>query len=421
MNKILKNIIGAIALLIILVSFYLLTFQLPHDRLIIKQSKAVISIGDLNGKKINDYYKLYEKTTQTDLEDAKKWMKHIKGLDLIYYSDSKIKNQEDKEIIVINLGWLYPIAKFKQEEYFDKLEKNYFSLKDVYQKKLKKEYDVDKKIYMTNYKGYYFISDDIMKLSDYIKFLIKKEINKNISSKIKGDTLGEAVIDLEGITQGLDSIKINIDYEKNELSMNGYLYGDLKFSKYFNGIEKKDRKFDKYMGKDKIYITSTDFKSLARFIKGNINPKINSMLSLIKMFTGKDFEDYMDKIDGEIVYDYVKKQMILPVKEVKDFKKFIEVFVKKDGDKYILSNGETIEIKNNVIYYNGIMSEGSITPKGDEFINASLNLGLYDPILKDIYISMAGKVEENRIKIRTTITDEELFEIYNRMEGKKND
>ncbi|WP_028854945.1 hypothetical protein [Psychrilyobacter atlanticus] len=422
MNKILKNIIGAAVLVVILLVFYLLTFQLSHERLVIKESKAVISVGDLNSKKVNAYYELYEKATQTDLEEAKKWTKYIKGMDLIYYNDSNDENQsEDKEIMVVNLGWLYPIAKFKQGEYFDDLGKNYFSLKEVYQKQLEEDYDVDKKIYMTNYKGYYFVSDDVMKLSDYMKLLVKKEINKNISSKMKGDTLGEAVIDLEEFTQGLDAIKINVDYEKNKLSMNGYLYGDLEFSKYLNGIEKKDRKFTKYMGKDKIYITNTDFKGLAVFMRKNVNSEINSMLSLVKMFTGKDFEDYMDKVDGEMIYDYVKNQLLIPVKEVKDFKKLIEIFAKKDGDKYILGNGETIEIKDNVIYYNGIMSEGSITPKEDEFMNISLNLGLYNPVLKDIYVDMGGKVEANKIKIRTTITDGELLEIYNRMEGEKND
>ncbi|MCS5420833.1 MULTISPECIES: hypothetical protein [Psychrilyobacter] len=422
MNKILKNITGAIVLLVILIVFYLLTFQLSHERLVVKESKAVISIGDLNSKKVNAYYELYEKTTQTDLEESKKWTKHIKGLDLIYYNDSNAENQkEDKEIIAINLGWRYPAAKFKQGEYFDDLGKNYFSLKEVYQKQLEENYDVDKKIYMTNYKGYYFISDDVMKLSDYMGLLVKKEINKNISSKMKGDTLGEAVIDLEGLAQGMDAVKINVDYEKNELSINSYLYGDLEFSKYLNGIEQKDRKFHNYMGKDKIYITNTDFKGLTTFIRGNINPEINSMLSMVKMFTGKDFEEYMDKVDGEIVYDYVKNQMILPVKETKDFKKLIEIFAKKDGDKYILGNGTTIEIKDNVIYYNGIMSEGSTTPKEDEFINISLNLGLYNPVLKDIYMDMGGKIEKNKINIRAAITDEELLEIYNRMEGEKND
>ncbi|OQY41933.1 MAG: hypothetical protein B6227_03710 [Fusobacteriia bacterium 4572_74] len=422
MNKIVKNIIGAIVLAVILLIFYLLTFQLSHERLIIKESKVIISIRDLNSKKAKTYYELYEKATQTNFEETKKWMKYIKGLDLIYYDDSSDKTKkEDKEIIVVNLGWLYPITKFKQGKYFDDLGKNYFSLKEVYQKQLKEDYGVDKKIYMTNYKGYYFISDDVMKLSDYMKLLVKKEINKNISSKMKGDTLGEAVIDLEGLAQGVDAVKINVDYEKNEISMNGYLYGDLEFSKYFNGIEQKDRKFYNYMGRDKIYITNTDFKGLAVFMKEKINSEINSMLSMVKMFTGKDFEDYMDKVDGEIIYDYVKNQMILPVKETKDFKKLIEIFAKKEGDKYILGDGKTIEIKDNVIYYNGIMSEGSITPKKDEFINISLNLGLYNPILKDIYIDMGGKVEKDKINVRAAITDEELLDIYNRMEGEKND
>ena len=62
-----------------------------------------------------------------------------------------------------------------------------------------------------------------------------------------------------------------------------------------------------------------------------------------------------------------------------------------------------------------------MTPKGDEFINVSLNLGLYDPVLEDIYVDMGGKVEKDKVKIRATITDGELLEIYNRMEDEKND
>jgi len=55
MNKMLKRIIEITVLIIILICFYFFTFQLSHDRLIIKESKAVISIGDLNSKKVKSY------------------------------------------------------------------------------------------------------------------------------------------------------------------------------------------------------------------------------------------------------------------------------------------------------------------------------------------------------------------------------
>lgn len=422
MNKILKNVIKIITLAMVLIIFYLLTFQMSHDRLIIKESKVVISIGDLNSKKVNTYYDLYEKIAKTNLEETRKVTKYIKGLDLIYYNDSSSGDEEnDREIMAINLGWLYPVVKFKQREYFDDLGKNYFSLKEIYQKQLMEDYDIDKKIYMTNYKGYFFISDDVIKLSDYMKLLTKKEINKNISSKIKGNALGEAVVDLKGLVKGLDAVKVNLDYENNKLSMDSYIYGDLEFSKYLNGLKQNNRKFYDYMGKNRVYITNTDFKGLTEFIRKNMNPEMNSMLSMVKMFTGKEFEDYMDEVNGEIVYDYVKNQMILPVKEEKDFKKLLDVFGKKEGNKYILGNRTTVEIKDDVIYYNGIMSKSSKTPKGDGFINISLNLGLYNSTLKDVYVNIEGKVEKNKINLRATIKDEELLEIYNRMEGKKND
>ena len=422
MNKIVKNIIGIVILVLVLLISYLLTFQLSHERLIVKESQLVVSIGDLNSKKANDYYELYGKTTQKDIKDAKKWTKYIKGLDVVFYTDSIDKDKKyNKNIIAVNLGWFYPIAKIKQGKYFDDLGKNYFSLKEVYQKELKEDYDIDQNFYMTNYKGYYFISNDVMILSDYMKLLVKKDINKNISSKMNGDSLGEVVMDLEGLVEGMSSLKINLDHKDDKFLMNGYLYGDLEFLKYLSGIDKKDRKFDRYMGKGKIYITNKDFKGLLGFTKKYIKTDIDSMFSLVKMFTGKDFDDYMDQIDGEIVYDYIKKQLILPVKEEKIFKNLIEIFAKKEKDRYMLGNGKIIEIKDNVIYYNGIMSEGEITPKEDEFINISLNLGLYNPILKDMYVDLGGIAEQDKIEIRSAITDGELIEIYNKMEGEKND
>ena len=416
MNKTLKNILGAVGLLVVLIVFYLLTFQMSHEKLVIKETRSIVSVGDLDGKKMKSYYELYEKATKINSKEVKQYTKYIKGLDLIYYNDSTPENQvEDKEIMVINIGWLYQIAKFKQGEYFDDLGKNYFSLKDIYQNQLFEKYGVEKKIYMTNYKGYYFISDDVMKLSDYMRLLVKKEVNKNITSKMNGDTLGEAVIDLDDVVKGLTALKINLNYEKNELTLNGYIYGDIELSKHFEGLDSKDRKFIKYMGKDRIYITNQNFGELTTFIRGSIDSDMNSMLSLIKMFTGKDLEDYMKQIDGELVYDYLSDQLILPVKETKDFINLLNILAQKNGDNYILSNGSIVEIKDNVIYYNGRMLEGDITPKKDEFINGSINLGLYNSKLKGLYINIGGKIDKERVKVRATIKDDELIEIYERM------
>ncbi len=424
MNKTLKNVVGALVLVLILIVFYLLTFQLSHKKLVVKETTSIISVGDLGSKKMKSYYELYEKATKIDSKEVKQYTKYIKGIDLIYYNDSLPENRtEDKEVMVINVGWLYPVAKLKQGEYFDTLGKNYFQLKEKYQNELFEKYGVEKKIYMTNYKGYYFISDDVVKLSDYMRLLVKKEMNENITKVMKGDTLGEAVIDLEGIADGLTALKINLDYEKNELVLNGYTYGDIEFSKYFDGIDEKDRKISKYMGKNRIYLTSKNFKEMTIFLRGNLDPNINSMLSLTKMFTGKSVEDYAEEIDGELVYDYVNDQLILPLKETKNFDHLLSVFAEKNegGERYILKNGKIVEIQDDIIYYNGKMSEGDITPKKDEFISASLNLGFYNPILKDLYINMGGKIDEKRVRISLSIKDEELLEVYKRMEVLEND
>ena len=422
MNKTLKGILGAVGLLLVLIGFYLLTFQMSHERLVIKETKSIVSVGDLDGKKMKSYYELYEKATKIDSKEVKQYTKYIKGLDVIYYNDSTPENQvEDKEVMVINIGWLYQIAKFKQGEYFDNLGKNYFSLKDVYQNQLSEKYGIEKKIYMTNYKGYYFISDDVMKLSDYMRLLVKKEVNKNITSKMNGDTLGEAVIDLGDVAKGLTALKVNLNYEKNELTLNGYIYGDIELSKYFQGLDPKDRKFTQYMGKDRIYLTNQNFGKLTTLIRKNIDPDMDSMLSLVKMFTGKELEDYMEQIDGELVYDYLNNQIILPVKETKDFKNLLDILAEKNGDKYILSDGSIVEIKNNVIYSNGRMLEGDVATKKDEFINGSINLGLYNSKLKGLYINIGGKIDKERVKVRATIKDDELLEIYERMEVKGND
>ena len=73
------------------------------------------------------------------------------------------------------------------------------------------------------------------------------------------------------------------------------------------------------------------------------------------------------------------------------------------------------------MYYNGKLEEGKIVPKKDEFINISLNLGLYDPTLKDLYVNLGGLVEKDAIKVRATLKDEELLEIRKRMEAEIND
>jgi hypothetical protein len=83
MSKTLKNVVGAFVLLLILALFYLFTFQMSHDRLVVKETTSIISVGDLNSKKIRAYYDLYEKATGIKSEDVKQYTKHIKGIDLI--------------------------------------------------------------------------------------------------------------------------------------------------------------------------------------------------------------------------------------------------------------------------------------------------------------------------------------------------
>lgn len=417
MNKILKNIVGGLVLLVILIVFYLLTFQMSEKRLIIKESTYVVSIGDLGSNKVNAYYELYEKISKTNSKELKQYTKYIKGIDYISFNETPTdKLKEDGEVLAINVGLSYPIAKFKQSQYFDALGKNYFSLKDKYQKELYDKYSIEEKIYMTNYKGYFFISNDVMKLSDYMRLLVKKETNKNIVSKLTGKALGELVYDASTLDEGITALKLDLDYIDNELTLNGSLYGDIEFSSVFEGIDSKKRKLEKYMGKDKIYLTNKDFRGLTEFVRKRINPDMNSALSLVKMFTGKDLETYMDKIDGELIYDYTANQLIVLVKDTKDLKELLSVFSKKENGNYVLSNGEVIEIDGNVIYYNGKMLEGDIVPKKDEFVSGSINLGLYNPKFQDIYINAGGKIYKDKIKIRVALKEEDLLEIYNKLE-----
>jgi len=418
MNKILKNIVGGLVLLVILVAFYLLTFQMSEKKLVIKETTYIVSVGDLGSKKMKNYYDLYEKASKVESKEVKQYTKYIKGIDFISFNTGSVEAPEkDKNILAVNVGWLYPIAKFKKDEYFDNLGKNYFSLKEEYQNELKEKYGIEEKIYMTNYKGYFFISDDVMKLSDYLRLLVKKETNKNITSKLTGETLGEVIIDVNHLDEGVSALKLDLDYKEKELTLNGYLYGDMEFSKYFEGIDPKSRKLEKYMGKDKIYLTNKDFKGLTEFVRERIDPNIDSALSLVKMFTGKELEDYMEKIDGEIIYDYMSDQLVVPVKETKDFENLLKVFSKIEDGNYVLSNGKSVVIEDNIIYYNGKMLEGDIAPTKDEFINGSLNIGIYDPRLLDIYVNVGGKVFKDKIKIRATIKEDELIEIYKRLEA----
>ena len=422
MNKILKNLFGGLVLILILIVFYLLTFQISHKRLVVKETTAIISIGDLNSKKTKSYYELYKKATGKDFEDIKQYTKYVKGIDIISYNESTPEYEEkDKEVMAINIGWLYPIAKFKQSEYFDDLGKNYFSLKEIYQKELSEKYGIENKIYMTNYKGYYFISDDVMKLSDYMRLLVKKESNENITSKLKGDTIGEVIVDFEGVIEGASALKVDLDYKKNNIILNGYVYGDLDFSECFEGLDPKERKLVNYMGKDRIYFTNKDFKKLTKYVKVNISPEIESILSLVKVFTGKELEDYMGQIDGELVYDYKSDQLILPLKETKDIENLLGAFSEKNGNQYILGNEKIVEIEENTLYYNGKMLEGDIKPGKDNFFESSINLGIYNQTLDGVYVEIAGKIDEKKLNIIATLKEEDFLKVYKRMEENKDD
>jgi hypothetical protein len=420
MNKVGKKIFGALILVLITIGFYLMTFQISEKRLVIKQTNAVISIGDLNSKEMISYYNLYEKLGESefDQEEIKKYTKYIKGLDVIYYNEFPDKNQEDNEVVAVNLGWLYPLAKLKQGEYFDTLGKNYYQLKKVYQEEINKKLGIDKTIYMSNYKGYYFLSDDIMKLSDYLRLLVKKEENKNLTSRMSGKTLGEVIIDVSGEVKEINALKFDLSHKDESLTVNGYIYGEgEEVSKYFKKLPANKRKISNYMGKGRVYINSEDFTKILEFVRKNINPDIDSLTSLVKMFTGKSLDEYISQIDGELVYDYMNNKLMIPLKETKDIEQLMGIFGTKEGDKYRFSTGEIGKIEDNIFYYNGKMEKGNIEPKKDEFITVSANLGLYDMNFKDLYITLGGLVEKDVIKIRATIKDDELVEMKKRVEA----
>ena len=73
MNKVLKNILGGLVLAVILIVFYLSTFQLSQKRLVIKEATSIVSVGDLDSRKMKSYYELYEKATKIDSKDVKKY------------------------------------------------------------------------------------------------------------------------------------------------------------------------------------------------------------------------------------------------------------------------------------------------------------------------------------------------------------
>ncbi len=435
MNKLLKNILGGLVLVIISMGFYFFTFQIPKERLVVKDTLLYMTVKNKEIK--GEFYEyienlMIEAVGEERVRKQVKQEKMIKGIDFIVLGEVIKENIEEelledyKMILAVDIGWRYPFAPLKQKDYFDDLGGNYFRLKEEFLEEIKEEVPLwsDLEVYMLRYKGYYFLSTDINNLASYLNSLKTKDVNKNITKKLDNNSYFQAVLDTGRIKLFeekflLYGVKLSGDYNGKEFIFGYTFYIEPKLLENFQGLPPKDRKFDKYMGKGRFYLNNKDFSSLLPFVREGLSMIVGEYLDLL----GVSMEEYLQEIDGEIVFDYVDDiRLILPLKETKKYEEMLGILPKDEKGNYVITPEFKLTLEDKVFYINKGMEKGDIKVGKKEVVslNLPLKIALKDVLdelsveldLTGIEIDFGIEVDKDNIKFKGKIKEKDLVKFY---------
>ena len=405
-------LLSLVACLLILVAGYKYIYHIPGKNFLVKNTRAVYVNENFNRKSIKPLEELLLKIGEENhIEDLKKEKKYIKNIYILYFGS--IQLLDEHRVGVLDPGLMYPIFKSRLGKYFEK-SKDYYILKEKYREK----YSSGKEVFLKGYRGYFLVSDSKEDLEGVLSGV--GESNENIlalKKRDKANIFGKLLLDLTGTKGELLGLKgsvVTANYDSQKFYMDNKLVGEGGIVELFKA-QPEERKMEKYLGKNRIYISSNDFGKAAKILAANIPKEQKVILDIWESFSGGSIEDFLGDIDGEIVGDIGKNQWIIPLRETKRFEKLFMILGKskrlKIGNISLMMEGKNI--------YQGREklspgTGGTLSKK--EFFQGEISLDLLDRKFSEkSKISIKGRAEGDYLNLHTELSEETLDDILIKM------
>lgn len=273
----------------------------------------------------------------------------------------------------------------KLKDFFNYRDDYFYQLKD----EVKKEAGVspDEEIYLKAYRGLFFIGNDIDSINRIIHGNSKKSLKvvEIINERADSD-LGTLIFNQERERLlGIDRVVLSGNTEGNKIILDGSVYGDNSIIKDLSS-QPAERRLNKYIDENRIYLSTTDLKILDTFILRAVAVSHGSrQINIIQDLFIKGSADIFSQLNGEMVADIENGNYLLGMKNTADAEKYVEYFkddkdinVEKDreGNMYICIGDDTfipVENKKELIpnqffsgkiktYYGKIEADGFYEP-----------------------------------------------------------
>ena len=343
-----KKLIGVIVSLAALAAAVVLAFEFSYkispDEFITDRTTFIYSNKNLNNEKIEKF----EKILGIENIKEKELLEKVQSIYLL--SQSRIYSGNIKTVGIIDTGKYYPLMILKLKDFFNYRDDYFYQLKD----EVKKEAGVspDEEIYLKAYRGLFFIGNDIDSINRIIHGNSKKSLKVvDIINERADSDLGTLIFNQERERLlGIDRVVLSGNTEGNKIILDGSVYGDNSIIKDLSS-QPAERRLNKYIDENRIYLSTTDLKILDTFILRAVAVSHGSrQINIIQDLFIKGSVDIFSQLNGEMVADIENGNYLLGMKNTADAEKYVEYFkddkdinVEKDreGNMYICIGDDT--------------------------------------------------------------------------------
>lgn len=343
-----KKLIGVIVSLAVLAAAVVLVFEFSYkispDEFITDRTTFIYSNKNLNNEKIEKF----EKILGIENIEEKEMLEKVNSIYLL--SQSRLYSGNIKAVGIVDTGKYYPFMILKLKDFFNYRDDYFYQLKD----EMKKEAGIssDEEIYLKAYRGLFFIGNDIDSINRIIHGNNKKSLKVvNIINERADSDLGTLIFNQERERLlGIDRVVLSGNTEGNKIILDGSVYGDNSIIKDLSS-QPAERRLNKYIDENRIYLSTTDLKILDTFILRAVAVSHGSrQVNIIQDLFVKGSADIFSQLNGEMVADIENGNYLLGMKNTADAEKYIEYFkddkdinVEKDreGNVYICIGEDT--------------------------------------------------------------------------------
>ena len=343
-----KKLIGVIVSLAALAAAVVLAFEFSYkispDEFITDRTTFIYSNKNLNNEKIEKF----EKILGIENIEEKEMLEKVDSIYLL--SQSRLYSGNIKAVGIVDMGKYYPVMLLKLKDFFNYRDDYFYQLKD----EMKKEAGIspDEEIYLKAYRGLFFIGNDIDSINRIIHGNSKKSLKVvDIINERADSDLGTLIFNQERERLlGIDRVVLSGNTEGNKIILDGSVYGDNSIIKDLSS-QPAERRLNKYIDENRIYLSTTDLKILDTFILRAVAVSHGSrQVNIIQDLFIKGSADIFSQLNGEMVADIENGNYLLGMKNTADAEKYIEYFkddkdinVEKDreGNMYICIGEDT--------------------------------------------------------------------------------